>query len=274
MDKKSIRNPEGEGLSISDMMQAHPFEYLSKLNSINSYCNNIDANHASYSCISRVKLPWKSFSIIKIPQHFKNDFKGQLKGEFSRGNYESSAMMDEQERRFWKEHEELIQKYEQQRQKSKLGPSTAKSENKEYTDKVLARDRNNIFLKKILEKGSRFLYDEQELRKEVLGKLRKVRGEVEQNPSNLFSVEKKLSTIKRKKGSDKSKTANSVDKYRPRPRTSINKEEFLSFEKGKEVVERYRRKIREIDCSLPQNHIKKTISLLRNMENIVERLTS
>lgn len=139
---------------------------------------------------------------------------------------------------------------------------------------MLARDRNNIFLKKILEKGSRFLYDEQELRKEVLGKLRKVRGEVEQNPSNLFSVEKKLSTIKRKKGSDKSKTANSVDKYRPRPRTSVNKEEFLSFEKGKEVVERYRRKIREIDCSLPQNHIKKTISLLRNMENIVERLTS
>jgi hypothetical protein len=31
--------------------------------------------------------------------------------------------------------------------------------NKEFAEKILSKDRNNIFLKKIIEKGTKFEYD-------------------------------------------------------------------------------------------------------------------
>lgn len=47
------------------MIELHPYEYLTKMNAINSACNK--ANIKSYSSASRIKLPWKPFNIIKIP---------------------------------------------------------------------------------------------------------------------------------------------------------------------------------------------------------------
>lgn len=39
---------------------------------------------------------------------------------------------------------------------------------------ILEKDRNNIFLKKILEKGTKFNYDREELEREILKKLKNV----------------------------------------------------------------------------------------------------
>lgn len=49
-----------------DLIEMHPFEYLTELNTLNSSCNK--ANVKSYSSVSRVKLPWKAFNIIKVPE--------------------------------------------------------------------------------------------------------------------------------------------------------------------------------------------------------------
>lgn len=39
---------------------------------------------------------------------------------------------------------------------------------------ILEKDRNNIFLKKILEKGTKFNYDREELEREILKKLKNI----------------------------------------------------------------------------------------------------
>ena len=44
--------------------------------------------------------------------------------------------------------------------------------NKMYAKKILEKDRNNIFLKKILEKGTKFTYNHDELEREILHKLK------------------------------------------------------------------------------------------------------
>ena len=47
----------------------HPYEYLTQVNSLYASCNK--ANTKSYSSVSKIKLPWKPFNILKIPQvHF------------------------------------------------------------------------------------------------------------------------------------------------------------------------------------------------------------
>ncbi len=42
--------------------------------------------------------------------------------------------------------------------------------------KILAKDRNNIFLKKIVEKGTTFDYDQEKLEQEVIQKLKNLHG--------------------------------------------------------------------------------------------------
>ena len=46
------------------MISLHPYEYLTELNTIYTSCNK--ANAKSYSSVSKLKLAWKPFSIIKI----------------------------------------------------------------------------------------------------------------------------------------------------------------------------------------------------------------
>lgn len=47
------------------MISLHPYEYLTELNNIYTSCNK--ANAKSYSSVSKLKLAWKPFSLMKIP---------------------------------------------------------------------------------------------------------------------------------------------------------------------------------------------------------------
>lgn len=68
MERKFLKPSQNiKELSIGDMIQSHPYEYLTKLNTINNYCNKANNSYQSFSAVSKVKLPWKNFNIINIP---------------------------------------------------------------------------------------------------------------------------------------------------------------------------------------------------------------
>lgn len=58
-------NMERNSIEKHESNQLHPYEYLTELNAIYSSCNK--ANAKSFSSVSTLKLAWKPFSIIKIP---------------------------------------------------------------------------------------------------------------------------------------------------------------------------------------------------------------
>ena len=66
--------------------------------------------------------------------------------------------MDDGDRKLWKEHQEIIGNYLKNKRINRL--KTPKNNNKEFADKIIEKDKNNIFLKKIIEKGTTFEYDE------------------------------------------------------------------------------------------------------------------
>ena len=105
MEKKFLKPSVNiNELSIGDMVQCHPFEYLNKLNSINNYCNKMNASFQSYSSASRVKLPWKNFNIIAIPEYFQKNYQCNKHQDKEKVMGDPSKM-DENEKKFWKEHE-------------------------------------------------------------------------------------------------------------------------------------------------------------------------
>lgn len=87
-------------------------------------------------------------------------------------NYNSIEVckFDEGDRKLWKEHKEIIQNYLKHKQDKKIRPT--RNKNKEIVEKIVSKDRNNLFLKKIIEKGTTFDYDEDKLEQEVLLKLK------------------------------------------------------------------------------------------------------
>lgn len=56
---------ERNNVEKNEPQQLHPYEYLTSLNANYSSCNK--ANAKSFSSVSTLKLAWKPFSIIKIP---------------------------------------------------------------------------------------------------------------------------------------------------------------------------------------------------------------
>lgn len=128
MDKKILRpSHKIHQMEIGDMIQSHPYEYLSKLNSIHSECNKANSTHQSFSSVSKVKLPWKSFKIINIPRHFQEKYvRSQQKENLNEICDQSS--MDENEKKFWKEHEEIKRRYLAEKQQNKR-PKSTKVEN-------------------------------------------------------------------------------------------------------------------------------------------------
>ena len=64
---------------------------------------------------------------------------------------------DDAERRLWKEHQDIMEKYRKGKHERVRRPRPQC--NKEAAEKIMSKDRNNIFLKKIIEKGTTLEYD-------------------------------------------------------------------------------------------------------------------
>ena len=78
--------------------------------------------------------------------------------------------MDDGDRKLWKEHQDIIQYY--LKSKKSARQKVTKGKNIEMVGKILEKDKNNLFLKKIIEKGTTFDYDQDKLEQEVLVKLK------------------------------------------------------------------------------------------------------
>lgn len=63
----------------------------------------------------------------------------------------------------------------------KIAQNSAK--NKEFAQRVLSRDRNNIFLKKIIQKGTKFDYDQKKFQEEILHKLKYLNKKAPKKPT-------------------------------------------------------------------------------------------
>lgn len=72
-------------------------------------------------------------------------------------NSVEDSKTDDNEKKLWKEHRDIIKKYLEEKELKKR--KAHRPRNKEFAEKVLSRDRNNMFLKKIIEKGTKFTYD-------------------------------------------------------------------------------------------------------------------
>ena len=69
--------------------------------------------------------------------------------------------MDDGDRKLWKEHQDIIQSY--LKSKKDTRQRVRRGKNSEMVGKILEKDKNNLFLKKIIEKGTTFDYDQGKL---------------------------------------------------------------------------------------------------------------
>ena len=65
---RSIMTELNEGRSIEDYSHAHPYEYLTKMNQVFTSYNRV--NTKDYSSVSKMKLPFKKFNHMKVPEAF------------------------------------------------------------------------------------------------------------------------------------------------------------------------------------------------------------
>ena len=46
----------------------------------------------------------------------------------------------------------------------------------------------------------------------------------------------------------------------------------MSFEEGEDILRRYKKKIKDADCSISEANVKKTMRIIKNMEQRVKEL--
>lgn len=117
-----------------ELNHLHPYEYLTSLNSVFASCNK--ANSKSTSSYSKLKLAWKPFSIMKIPnvsmllsQCFEATYT-QKAHKMKVSKVELNAAMDENERKMWKEHQEILKRHKNKENKNQYDrPRTANRKN-------------------------------------------------------------------------------------------------------------------------------------------------
>jgi hypothetical protein len=106
-----------------------------------------------FSSTSKIKLPFKKFSTIKVPKCFEASYTKE-KQELVNFTSAEDGKIDDSEKKLWREHREIIKRY--LADKKNKQNRDHKPKNKEFAQKILLKDRNNIFLKKIIEKGTTF----------------------------------------------------------------------------------------------------------------------
>lgn len=52
----------------------------------------------------------------------------------------------------------------------------------------------------------------------------------------------------------------------------VKENDYLEYDKGADIVAKYRENIRQVDCSLSEMNIRKTVGLLKNLQNIADSL--
>jgi hypothetical protein len=158
----------------------------------------------------------------------------------------------------WREHREIIARYLQEKQEKKAAGVPAK--NREFAERMLSKDRNNIFLKKIIEKGTKFEYDEKKFQEEILHKLKTLNKGGKKKPTRCQTA-KPASEVKTFKVEE---NRGEADRYK------ISDRDFLEFNRESDLILKYKGLIKQADCSISDKNIKKTSELLAQMQRIVD----
>ncbi len=173
---------------------------------------------------------------------------------------------------------------------SKLRPRTCMSRNisaGSMNDGVsVIGEQPNLLIKRMMQKGVQLDYNKQEVKEEVLKKLKKIQNQVKKKKvwraQSAIGHGKKNSQVKpnneriRKRG-DLS-LINNEDKYLEQKKQELNElkyvdqNEYLNYNRNSEIIADYKKKIKQVGCAISDYNVKKTAYILRNMENIVKRL--
>jgi len=81
---------------------------LTKLNCI--YNNYNRSTVKDFSCTSKIKLPFKKFNTIKVPECFEASYAKEKK-ELVHFTSTEEGKIDDSEKKLWKEHREIIKRY-------------------------------------------------------------------------------------------------------------------------------------------------------------------
>jgi hypothetical protein len=161
MQEREMGTPPSK--SIEECSHSHPYEYLTKLNQVFNGYNKSTVR--DYSSASKIKLPFYKFSSMKVPSCFEDSYTKEHR-ELVNYNSVEVSKMDDGDRKLWKEHEEIIRSYLAHKKTDSFRPHKKKGK-EVVAEKAPSRVRHNVFIKKLIEKGSPE-YDPQKLEQEVL----------------------------------------------------------------------------------------------------------
>ena len=149
----------------------------------------------------------------------------------------------------------------------------------------------NFFLQRVVEKGGQFSYDKEELKQEVLSKLKKISieknkfsqtaqsyGNAQSNPLRVKSAFVRSPKNKKTSGRIEQSYVGSgakshvLEKQVQKEGRIIEEDEFLSFEKSEDLLAKYKQNIRQVDGSISDLNVKKTVKLLKNLQAIADGL--
>lgn len=135
--------------------------------------------------------------------------------------------------------------------------STLLAKNKEFAQKMLMKDRNNIFLKKIIEKGTKFEYDHHKLQEEVLYKLKNINNN-SKKPARCHTAKPTIDTKPLQ-----------IENHVAEDNNKITEQDYLHCQQETELIIKYKGLIKQADCSISEKNISKTMALIQNMQKIV-----
>lgn len=161
-------------------------------------------------------MPFKRFNTIRVPEWFEASYAKEKK-ELAQYSSTDDGKGDDGEKKLWKEHREIIKKYLQEKENKKTTPVPSK--NKEFAERMLSKDRNNIFLKKMIEKGTKFDYDEKKFQEEILHKLKNLNK----------SGPKKLTRCQTAKVASEIKASKVEESRTDADKHKISERDFLEF---------------------------------------------
>lgn len=105
---------------------------------------------------------------MRVPECFEQHYEKERQ-ELVKLRDDEENKGDYQEKKLWREHRHILRRYLEEKARKK---SRRQVRNRDITDKMLPIGRNNFFLKKIIEKGTKFEYDKKKFEEEILHKLR------------------------------------------------------------------------------------------------------
>lgn len=104
----------------------------------------------------------------------------------------------------------------------------------------MKKDKSNIFLKKIIEKGTKFEYDEKKFEEEVLEKLK-----------NLNRAKSKAQIrCQTAKVTSEVRAGKSEEKAGEKEKVKVSERDYLEFDREEEMIVKYKGLIKQVDCSI------------------------